>query len=343
MKKLQIFALLITTTFLSIGSKEVEGTPILERKFGGRAGRSIISRGDNIPDFSIRKDSANFLLIYLHENKSIADFKRDTRLDDETVNNTVELLISKNWLKERNGKLIPTVFIATAEDGKRLFHYAQPISEQIADEIEKVLPHIKAEFANTDMAKKQNFEHWSFLILSNVLLDSWVIFDVERNFLKCPDGKEYSRPLRHGKNYYASIMEQTEKDREPFGIYGNGITSWTEEREVSVYGNNRFSTDCYRNLQSSKNTISVDDDWILQKMARGFFLPKLLKILEYNREYIEEVYRKTGYSETISFGEFFIWWYHFIYTQATNEMNDRGILTIPASGNFDFERLFINR
>ena len=332
MKKF-IFSLIAAVLMTATGYTKVENISILKREFK----RSLISRGDNVPDFDIRKDSADFLLVYLHENKSLSKFREDTKLDDETVNKTIALLKSKDWLTEKNGKLKPSIFVATAKDGEKLYSYAKPISSQIADEIEKELPNIKAKFSKTAMAKKQSFEHWSFLILSNVLLDSWQIFEMEKNFLKRPDGKEYERPLRHGKNYYASIQENTGENRESFGIYGNAVISFSAKKMIAVYGNNRYSTDYYQNLQSSDNHISNDDDKVLTKMAQNF-LPELLNILEKNREYIEKVYEETGYSQEISFEEFFIWWYHYIYTQTTNDMNNRGILIIPAIGNFDYER-----
>jgi hypothetical protein len=42
------------------------------------------------------------------------------------------------------------------------------------------------------------------------------------------------------------------------------------------------------------------------------------------------------YDKEITFEEFFIWWYHLIYTQATNEMKQKGLLSIPQSGNFPY-------
>jgi len=291
----------------------------------------MISRGDNKPDFSIRKDSMNFLLIYLHEGKSLAEFKNDTNLSDETIDQSVTLLKNKNWLHETDGKLKPTVFIATAKDGKDLYRFAEPIASQIAEEIGKTLPEIKTEFAKTKMLQKSDFQHWSFLILSNVLLDNWNIFNVEKSFFKLPNGIPYKRPLRHGKNYYASIQENTNKNSEAFGIYGNQYGS-----QVSVYGNNRYNDISYQNLQFSENRITAKDNKILDRIAQNF-LPKLLNILESNRSYAEEVYKKTGYSQEITFEEFFIWWYHFIYTQATNDMQNMGLLTVPQSGNFNYE------
>src|SRR5690554_2005255 len=131
---LTLFFLLATA-----GCKTVEKTTLLERNFPNV---QLISQGDNVPDFRIKTDSANYLLIYLHEDKSLSEFKRETKLDDETVNKTIELLKNKNWLAEKNGKLKPSIFIATAEEGEKLYRYAKPISKQIADDIEKQIPTI---------------------------------------------------------------------------------------------------------------------------------------------------------------------------------------------------------
>jgi len=281
---------------------------------------SFISRGDNFPDFSLRNDSAKFLLVYLHEKLPVTAFQHDANLDDETVNETISLLKEKNWLHETDGKLYPTVFIATEKDGEELYTFAEPISAQISAAIEKRLPIIKAEFIKTEMSKNQSFNHWSFLILSNVLLDNWNIFPMERAFLKTED-----RPLRHGKNYYAAIKENN-GTREAFGIYGNQYAD-----NFAIYGNNRLNISDKKKI--SENIISSSDNGIFEKMAADF-LPELLKILENNKPYFEEIYHKTGYSEEITFNEFFIWWYHFIYTQTTNELASKGLLTIPENGNF---------
>jgi len=61
---------------------------------------------------------------------------------------------------------------------------------------------------------------------------------------------------------------------------------------------------------------------------------KLLKILNEQTDYSRKVFEKTVYSDEIAFEEFFIWWYHFIYTDATNILAKRNKLTIPKEGNF---------
>lgn len=287
--------------------------------------QSLISSGDNFPDFRTDKDSLDVFLFMLHKGFSPNDFQNFTKFNDQKMSNLISLLESKNWLHQINNQYKPTVFIADSKDGKLLYKYAKPISEKITKSIIKNLSEIKSQFNKTEISKKQNFKKWSFLILSDVLLDSWQIDAVEKDFLKQED-----RPLRHGNHYYYKISENTNPEIESFGIYGNQSQK-IGDQYTSVYGNNRLNL----RISLSENLISKSDNQIFEKIAK-IYLPNLLKILENQRNYSKNIYTKLGYDKEISFEEFFIWWYHFIYTQSTNQMNKKGILTIPADGNFDY-------
>lgn len=316
--------LLILLIFLSCQTKVKQQSKINEI-FEKEFEHSLISRGNNFPDFNYQKDSMDLFLIALHEQIPLSEFRKKTGLTEKKIKEIENLLESKNWLHFDDKNPKPSIFIATEEDGKILFDHSKPIAIEIVAEIERELSEIKKQFNQTEISKTQDFSKWSFLILSNVLLDSWQIDNVESEFLK----KE-KRPERHGKNYYYSIMENVEKNREVFGIYGNQYEE-KNGKSISIYGNNRIGV---TNI-SSENYISKLDNQILTKIAENF-KPKLINILNQKSEYIGEIYKKTGYENEITFEEFFIWWYHFIYTQATDIMNKKKMLTIPKSGNFEY-------
>ncbi len=286
---------------------------------------SLISRGDNFPNFRYSKDSMDLFLVSLHENVSISDFQRKTNFSTEKIKKIEKLLESKNWLHYVKGRPTPTIFIATQKDGEKLFQSSIPIANEIIEKIQDELPEIKQKFNQTEISKTQDFKKWSFLVLSNVLLDSWQIDNVEKEFLN-----REKRPERHGKNYYYSIMENTEENRETFGIYGNQYEE-NEGKEISIYGNNKIG----KLVADDDNIISKSDNEIFKTIADNF-KPKLIEILNNNSEYIRKVYNETGYQDEISFDEFFIWWYHFIYTKTTDIMNEKGLLKIPKNGNFEY-------
>lgn len=316
--KLRLIIFLLLGTCMNAQNK-------LDRIFTIEIEQYLISRDDNFPDFRTNKDSLDIFLFALHKGFSPIDFQRFTKFSDEKMLNLITLLESKNWLHKVNNKYKPAIFVADAKDGELLYKYAKPISIKITKSIIKKLDEIKLQFDKTEISKTQSFQKWSFLVLSNVLLDSWQINNVEKEFLKQDD-----RPFRHGKYYYYKISENTNLEIESFGIYGNQ-SEQIENKVVSVYGNSR------QNLitNSFQNLISKSDNNLFAEMAKNY-LPDLLKILESEREYSKKIYIKLGYNKEISFEEFFIWWYHFIYTQSTDEMNEKGILKIPIGGNFDY-------
>lgn len=303
----------------------------IDRIFTIKHDFSMISRGDNMPNFSQSKDSANFFLISLHKNIPIDKFKEKTGFDDAKINSIISFFESKNWLHHIGGKPKPTIFIADREDGKALFDFAKPISIEIEKAIKSELPQVKALFSTTDISKLDSFDQWSFFILSNVLMDNWQINDIESHFLKAAE-----RPLRHGKNYYYAYLEMTDKNRESFGIYGN-MTMTKDGVTRAIYGNNRY------NIRNSNPTfskrLSSADNKVFNQMAKSF-LPTLIDILEKQKPYIDSVYAKLGYKDEISFNEFFIWWYHFIYTQVTDNLAKEGIIQMPEDGNFYYEIIY---
>jgi hypothetical protein len=285
-----------------------------------RFGMPVISSGDNVPDFEPMDDRMDLLLIALHKNIGLSEFGAKMGFNRAKIDKLLRFLEEKNFAHRVGGRYKPAVFIADAEDGRRLFEYALPISKEIVKAIGESLPSILEQFSRTDMSRGRRFESWAFFILSDVLLDNWQIDRVERDFLKTK-----SRPLRNGKNYYTAFLEKNAKN-EPFGIYGNQVGA------PGVYGNNRWRVEA----TTTGNRISASDGVVLEKMAEDFS-PRLLGILEGTRPYAEKVFVDSGYSKEVAFNEFYIWWYHFIYTRATDLMAEAGLLSVPADGNFLYQ------
>lgn len=307
----------------------------LDKIFSNTYMSYIISKGDNRPDFDRKKDSLDLFLVALHDGISSEDFIKKAGWSDEKLKSKVSFLVEKGWLTLNSDIPEPTVFIATEKDGDMLYEYAKPLAETIAESIEAEVPSILNKFTERGLDKKYSFESMSFLVLSDVLLDNWQIMHMESAFLK-----QENRPSRHGKFYYASI-EHFGGGYEPFKIYGNQYGKINDSTYISIYGNNRIAAnEKLRNNRAYSDSVLTSslrltpDLYNLFDTISAGYRPKLLKILEDNREYSMDVFKKSGYSGHIKFEEFFIWWYHFIYTSATDILGRKNILTIPPDGNF---------
>ena len=307
----------------------------LDAIFLGHFNHKMISSGSNFPDFYVKNDSLDLFLVALHEQIPVKQFQKRVAWGKNTLNEHIAFLESKNWLAQNEG-LKPTIFIASDAQGKSLFSYGTPIALEITQAIEEELYTVKKTFTNTSLSKSHSFDELAFFILSDVLLDNWQINNVEREFLMADQ-----RPERHKKHYYYAIMENATHPKEEFGIYGNQYRNLNDSTALAIYGNNR--NEASQRLKSEPEfkasliqtavRLSQEDNKILVDMANNF-MPKLMYILAKNSDYMHTVFEKTGYSKEISFEEFFIWWYHFIYTDVTNMLDERELLELPEDGNF---------
>ena len=320
-------------------SNQKSSQEILDHIFRTTYEHSIISQGDNLPNFDRRKDSIALFLVALHENIEPSEFQEKANWTNEVLEERIQFLKERGWLMEDEQGLKPTVFIASDHQGKLLFKHGLPLSEDIADAIEKEIPAIMELFHSRGLSEHHDFENMSFLVLSNVLLDNWQIMKMEESYLK----KE-NRPERHGKNYYASIEENANNAYEPFGIYGNQYGKINDSTYLSIYGNNRIVVN-----QRLKNDPAFRDSVLNVALEltpelyhffddiAAAFKPQLLQILDDHAAYSRNVFEITGYASEITFEEFFIWWYHFIYTQTTNILAERDKLIIPEGGNYYYK------
>ncbi len=286
--------------------------------------RGLISRGDNKPDFDTEDRGIKTLIVSLHLGVSPEAFQATYSCSPGKYLEQIRFLMGKNYVHEKGGRFYPSCMVVTDREGKDLFRYAEPLSQDIADAIVDNLDAIEGQYLETDLCKTTAFPKVAFLVLSNILLDSGQISNVEREFL----AKE--RPLRHGKNYYFALLQNTNSSRESFGIYGNAVLS----KGAAVYGNNRKSLSASQiQKQSEAGLVLSRNDFAVFTGIASFFQPVLIDLLKNRRGYIDEVYEKTGYGNEVAFEEFFIWWYHFIYTRATDILAEKGCLVVPADGN----------
>jgi len=335
---MKTISLVLLAMLVEVGcsNNQKSSQEVLNHIFSSKYEHSIISKGDNLPDFNRREDSIDLFLVALHQRIEPKKIQKKVDWSDETMKEKTQFLISKGWLIDDDKGLRPSIFIVTDQEGKELYEYGKPLAMDIAQSIEKEIPSIKGKFKTAGLSDKYDFNSMSFLILSNVLLDNWQIMEMEAIYLK----KE-NRPERHGKFYYASIMENVNNAYEPFGIYGNQYGKINDSSYLSIYGNNRIIVNARLKSDSAFRDSVLNVALKLTPELYNFFegiakdyRPKLLKILNEQTDHSREVFEKSGYSDEITFEEFFIWWYHFIYTDATNILAKRHALTIPKEGNF---------
>ena len=304
---------------------------------------AMISSGDNFPSFDPMSNDYPGILLMLHQGKTKNEIREHFNWDENTLNSRISVLKEANFIRmAANGKLVPNVFVCRRSDGEEIYKKVRKIGTQIADSIEHDSARIAQEAGRLNAFRFFKFGDISLLILSNVLLDNWQIQTVEEQVLKSP------RTLHHGRNYYASYQEKSAVGGlESFGIYGNQVEN-AGNFSICRYGNSRYSKEVMALNQELKKEFTSShsihghscpilengDLGKLQEIADSFS-PMLLGILNQNKGLFLESYRESAYFQEISFEEYFIWVYHFVYTAATDELISRKVIKLP-DGNTAF-------
>jgi len=286
------------------------------------------------PKIDINKDSLAQFLVALHYNIPLSDIENELNWNPETTESHIDALIENRLLKREGGDLLPALGVFTLERGKLMELKARNVANEIADSIYNRLPEIKAIHDESHISQRHDFRELSLFYLSNVVLDNFQIRQVEEEFLN------QERPLRNGSRYYLGIVEDDlAADTEPYGMYGNRGLHWSDTTGISVYGNRRTASnpgwDNYEDKQI--HVFDEHDTELITQTMPDLFFPTLLDILDRNRPDFEATYHELNFDEEISFEEFFIFWYHWIYTEATDVLIERDIIQKPQNEMFYYQ------
>jgi len=286
------------------------------------------------PNIDIKKDSLAEFLTALHYNIPLAEIERELEWSSETTGRHINALMENKLLAKKGDDYQPNLGIITLERGILLEEKAQNAANEIADSISAWLPEIKEIHNESHISENHDFRELSLFYLSNVILDNFQIERVEEEFLN------QQRPLRNGSRYYLAIVEDDlAGNTEPYGIYGNRGLHWSDSTGIAVYGNQRTESNVGWDNYQDKNIHVFDEhdtQLITQKMPDLFF-PTLLAILNRNRPDFEATYHELNFDQEVSFEEFFIFWYHWIYTEATDILIARDIIQEPQNEMFYYQ------
>ncbi|MFO7798238.1 hypothetical protein [Rhodohalobacter sp.] len=287
------------------------------------------------PKLDINKDSLAQFLVSLHYDIPLSDIEHELNWSSEITEKNIDALIENRLLEKEGNELKPALGIFTLERGKLMELKARNVANEIADSIYSRLPEIKAIHDEAHISQRHDFRELSLFYLSNVVLDNFQIERVEGEFIN------QQRPLRNGSRYYLGIVEDDlTADTEPYGMYGNMGLHWSDSTGISVFGNRRTSSNPGWDNYEEKyiHVFDEHDTELITQTMPDLFFPTLLDILNRNRPDFEAAYQELNFDKEISFEEFFIFWYHWIYTEATDVLIERDIIQKPQNDMFYYQR-----
>lgn len=297
----------------------------------------MISSGDNRPNFGPTNDSIHFIPILLNQGFELEEIREHFNWTKKSFDKKVETLYESEFLKkDKRGIVKANVLIFTIEDGITIRKSILPVVQEITESIIARYEFIVSKTKQIDCLKGFDFEAISLYMLSNILLDDGQIENVEREYLKV------ERPLRGGKRYYAAYLGKEKGSLyESFGIYGNQMEGY-EGFSLCRYGNQRWLPEVMKTNESLKwqykdslkrkeLNIPVITEACNQELlwVANDFKPELLRLLRKYDSTLRKGYLEFTNSSQLNYEEYFIWLYHILYTEITENLIDRELIEIP--------------
>ena len=106
--KLRTLLLLVSMIMAACTNNQKSSREKLDYIFSTKYEHSIISKGDNLPNFDRRKDSLGIFLVALHEGIEPEIFQKRVNWSEELLEERIQFLLERGWLMrdERESDLL---------------------------------------------------------------------------------------------------------------------------------------------------------------------------------------------------------------------------------------------
>lgn len=280
----------------------------------------FICKSGNLPNLRVLSESHLRYLVNLHMGNFEAEEKLNAELAREGILNV-----------HASGQVSVDGMIISTAGGSDLFLLADRYTQEVEDILLSHLDEIRSQSCAVLGCSPGEFPKYAFFVLSNVLLDNWQIQNIESLYLRT------ERPLRGGKRFYLAIMEEYQNGNDPFGIYGN-ISLDIGGTQCCFYGNRqgKLKSDDFDRLKNSNEILKLNQkaNSDLSQVA-SIVRDELVDYFQSIEQDLKAYHSKSPWRQ-LSYAEFFIWWYHFLYTRSTDNLARRGEILIPESGMFPY-------
>lgn len=193
MKK--ILTLILITLFLNSCSKEKGVDKILDENYN----QYVLSIENPRIKINLNKIEKN-ILILLHYNVDESKIKKQLKLNDSLWNEKINYLFGNGFIKKKNERFTPSIFILDVTTGKELKKFTDSLGNDLSiitlDRLEK----IKDETKKNSQLKNYRFEDISFFVIGAIVNDYFQIKNYHKEFIKS------FVPQRGNKRFYYALI-----------------------------------------------------------------------------------------------------------------------------------------
>lgn len=153
------------------------------------------------------------ILLLLHYRIDEQEIKKQLKLNDSLWNDKINYLFGNGFIKKKDKKFIPSIFILDEDTGKDLKKFTDSLGNELSIITVDRLNKIKEATNKIFQSKNYQFDDISFFVLGAVVNDYFQIKNYQNEFIKS------FVPQRGEQRFYYSLISNEINDNEQSKIY----------------------------------------------------------------------------------------------------------------------------
>lgn len=295
------------------------------------------------------------ILMGLHQQRSLKEIADTLNLTHNDLMNELTPLEESHLIRKANNTFHPDIFIADAEETERIFEHAQKTGEWIARSTINYWPRLERAFRKLSIDDDYSLQEVGFTFAGARILDVGVLGALIVDGSLLPSAPRRPSATRPDGQYYFWLIDGKTKH---LGKYGQDDTdlpwqnwhvlnfgqSWINDEKNTyrkTFEDRITQTIQHPDSESPEDVASCLDIPYLSKRDSRIWAKscddlsnKLLTELLSHKGEFQSFYAtlKASKHTNNSFGEFFCWYYHIVYSAAIDYLVDAGMIRLPEHG-----------
>jgi len=292
-------------------------------------------------------------MLAMHEGLNIQQIADAFNLSGVELRDEVQPLIEASLVQMKNGRYVPSVLVADAEEAQKVYENSRELGLTLASSLIAEWDTLEDAFSILSISDSTSLKEQGFMLVGSRILDIGVLEELalDRSLLRPAPSRP--SPDRPNARFYFWVVEG---DPVYLGKYGQDDTTlrWPEWHVLNfgqtiIDGElNQARRDFEDRIKAVVDSESTADPVEIAEELEIYFMDenesetwhkitkeisgKLHKILLDNKSDIEDFYqtlKASQYSED-SFGEFYCWYYHLVYVWAIDALAESEMIEVPA-------------
>lgn len=298
--------------------------------------------------YQVLNDRRKQIVRALYEADSLSEIRVQLQLTEDALEDDLDALIQSSLVEKIGPTYKPTFLVANHNETSRVIRHAKSLGDKFHQQLLEDWDDLSDAFAQLTLSEKYSLHDIGFLLVGANILDIGLLECLAGDATLMPPAPHRPSPGYPDSYYYFWMIEGEPNDTGKYGqnampLPYDGWSFFTFgqyhvgqqfiedrrslEKNVLEDSQRQPSPQKLADLHSLVLVISTDIAcWVPAVKQEA---EHLLAIYKDNQQSIHDLHASLRYSTTDTFGEFFCWYDHLVYSHAIDRLEQLRLIHVP--------------